>query len=77
MGINYVSIETARHHLELWLEAEAAVAAAQSYTIGSRSLTRADLGEIRRQISYWESVLDALENGYKGRRVVRAIPRDL
>lgn len=41
--------------LELWLKAEAAVATGQSYQIGGRSLTRANLAEIREQIKFWEA----------------------
>ena len=45
--------------LSLWLEAEAALAASQSYTIdvegNTRSLTRANLAEVRQQIEFWES----------------------
>ena len=39
-------LEIARKHLEAWLAAELEVTTHQSYTIGSRSLTKADLSEI-------------------------------
>ena len=45
-----ITLETAQRHLDAWLEAELAVTNAQSYTIGSRTMTKADLGEIRRAI---------------------------
>ena len=53
---------------------------AQSYTIGSRTMTKANLGEIRKSIEYWQGKVNALENAakYGGRnRVRRAVPRDL
>lgn len=72
--------ERATKHYEAWLEAELAVSTGQSYSIGSRSLTRANLTEIRNQLEYWRKEiekLDALAN-YNGRnRTYRAVPRDL
>ena len=73
-------IEIARHHLNAWLEAELELTTHQSYKIGSRSLTKADLGQIRKQIEFWQNRVAQLENTEKrgGRnRVVRAVPRDL
>lgn len=71
---------TKKKHLEMWLEAESEVAINQSYTIGGKSFTRANLGEIRKQIEYWSNKVQALENiaKRKGRnRVYRVVPRDL
>ncbi len=75
-----ISIEIAKKHLEAWLTAELEVTTHQSYTIGSRSLTKANLGEIRKQIEYWKNEVARLENlaSRGGRnRVFRAVPRDL
>ena len=75
-----ITLETAQRHLDAWLEAELAVTNAQSYTIGSRTMTKADLGEIRRAIEYWQGKVATLENEEKtgGRnRVRRFVPRDL
>ena len=52
----------------------------QSYTIGSRSLTKADLSEIGERIKYWTNEVSRLENieARGGRnRVFRVVPRDL
>lgn len=73
-------LETARKHLDAWLTAELEVTTNQSYTIGSRSLTKANLSQIREQIKFWQSEVARLENIQKhhGRsRVMRAVPRDL
>lgn len=70
----------AKKHLDAWLTAELEVTTHQSYTIGSRSLTKANLSEIRKEIDYWQNEVARLENIEKrgGRnRVFRAIPRDL
>lgn len=73
-------LDIAKKHLDAWLTAELEVTTHQSYTIGSRSLTKANLSEIRKQIEYWKNEVARLENIEKrgGRnRVFRAIPRDL
>lgn len=75
-----ITLETAKKHLDMWLEAEAAVATGQSYSIGSRTLTRANLSEIRSTIDYWNNKVAELENisNNRGRnRIIRAVPRDL
>ncbi len=75
-----ISLETAKKHLEMWLEAENEVAINQAYTIGGKSFTRANLGEIRKQIEYWENKVQQLQNvaKRKGRnRIYRVVPRDL
>lgn len=75
-----ITLETAKKHLNMWLEAESEVAINQAYTIGGKSFTRANLGEIRKQIEYWSNKVQELENiaKRKGRnRVYRVVPRDL
>lgn len=75
-----ITLKTAQRHLDAWLEAELAVTNAQSYTIGSRVMTKADLEEIRKTIDYWNKKVIELENvqKYGGRnRAYRAVPRDL
>ena len=75
-----ITLETAQKHLDAWLEAEMQVTNAQSYTIGSRTLTKANLTEIRKSIEYWQQKVTILENLKKnnGRsRVKRFVPRDL
>ena len=77
---NGISLEIAKKHLDAWLTAELEVTTHQSYTIGSRSLTKANLAELRKQIEYWNDQVARLENIEKrgGRnRVFRAVPRDL
>lgn len=75
-----ITMETAQRHLDEWMEAELTVTTGQSYTIGSRVLTRANLTEIRNAIDYWNKKVIALDNAKKvgGRnRVRRVVPRDL
>lgn len=75
-----ITLTIAKKHLESWLEAELSVINGQSYAIGSRNLTRANLSEIRNTIEYWQNKVTTLENAEKrkGRnRVVRIVPRDI
>ena len=75
--MSWITIEKARERLQMWLDAEAAVATGQSYKIGGRSLTRASLSDIRQQINYWRNEVAKLESGRgSGARVFRAVPRD-
>lgn len=67
--------------LELYYKAEEAILdGAQSYTIGSRHLTRADLAEIRKMMATLENGIDELESELAGngrRKCIRVIPRDV
>ena len=51
--MSWITLDEAREHLKIWLDAEKAVATGQSYKIGTRSLTRANLSDIADRIKYW------------------------
>ncbi|HSF94834.1 MAG TPA: DUF6148 family protein [Thermohalobaculum sp.] len=55
----------AEAQLALWLAADSAVAANQSYTIqgegSSRTLTRADAKEIRENLQFWDAKAKELD----------------
>lgn len=74
--IGIMTLQRAKVHLEAWYQADLAVSTGKSYTIGSRSLTRADMDDIRQQIKYWEARVAALTSKPR-RRAKRIIPRDL
>lgn len=70
----------AKDRLNAYYEAEIKVLAGQSYRMGSRSLTRADLKEIREAIASLENLVDELEAqaiGKGRRKVYGVIPRDM
>lgn len=70
-------LDTARDRLAKYMEAEDKVLAGQSYTISGRSLTRANLAEIRDGMAYWQGKVDRLEaTGHAGPTVRRIIPID-
>lgn len=68
-----ITLAQAEAKLQLWLNAEEAVASGQSYSIGSRSLTRANLTEISERINYWNGQVKTLSASAAGRRRVRNV----
>lgn len=69
----------AKERLNAYYDAELAVLSGQSYSIGSRSVTRANLSEIRQTIKELEKLCGELEaqvNGGGKRRAYRIVPRD-
>lgn len=72
------TIEKKKERLEMYYAAEEAIlTGAQSYTIGSRSLTRADLGKIETMINKLETEIGNLEAGRKPRKAFGVTPRDI
>jgi hypothetical protein len=72
-----ITLEKANEMLDAWLNAEMAITTGQSYSIGSRSLTRANLGEVRKSVDYWEKKVALLSGKASKRRVIGVVPRDL
>lgn len=64
-----ITLAQAQAQLDLWLAADTAVAGGQSYSIGGRSLTRANAREITEKIQFWERRVIRLSNGNGGIRV--------
>ena len=50
------TLEEAQNSLQQWKAAKAAAATGKSYKIGSRELTRYNLGEIDKQISFFADI---------------------
>lgn len=75
-----ISKETAQRHLDMWLEAEAAVSTGQSYQIEQMVLTRASLKQIRESIAFWEKKVAEAEAEERGRgrnRIYYFSPHDV
>ena len=72
-GIPY---EVAKQKLATLLDALDVVLTGQSYTIGSRTLTRANLTAIQNAIEYWSDIVNKCESGCGGVKVQCAIPQD-
>lgn len=72
------TIERKKARLELYYAAEEAIlSGAQSYQIGSRSLTRANLGTIETMIKKLEAEIGVLEDGRSPRKAFGVTPRDI
>ncbi|WP_035216168.1 DUF6148 family protein [Desulfobulbus elongatus] len=76
---NGITLSEAKNQLSKWLAADAAVSEGQAYTLDNggsggerRQLTRADAGEIRRNVEFWDSKVRQLSRG--GIRVYGVIP---
>lgn len=70
----------ARERLNAYYEAELKVLAGQSYRMGNRTMTRANLSEIRQAIESLENLVAELESQAAGkgrRKVIGIIPRDI
>jgi len=67
-----ITLTQAEQKLQLWLDAEDAVASGQSYSINGRSLSRANLKEIEETIDRWDKRVKRLARG--GISVVNAVP---
>ena len=69
-----LDLATATRKLDLWLEAEEALAVSQSYTINqggiSQQITRADLSEVAKRIDYWQAKVNQLSGASRVRHVV-------
>lgn len=73
-------LKNTKKRLDNYYEAEIAVLSSQEYKIGTKSLTRADLREIRKAIFNLERQVNELESVASGkgrRKSLRAVPRDL
>jgi len=66
-------LEIAEKRLELYLKAEAAILSGQSYEIGDRKLTRANLKDVVNTINSLKKEIASLETKLKGRTLVRIV----
>lgn len=74
------TVKECHERLQIWLDAEAAIASGQSYSIDNRRLERANLAQVREQIKFWRNELaraEASASGRGRRRITRIVPRDL
>ena len=75
-----ISKETAQRHLDMWLEAEAAVTTGQSYQNEEMVLTSARQKQIRESIAFWEKKVAEAEAEERGRgrnRIYHFSPHDV
>lgn len=70
-------LERYKKRLEMYYEAEEAVLLNQEYTIGTKSLKRADLSTIRAAIKDMEKQIETLEANDGKNKAGRFIQRDI
>lgn len=68
-----LTLAQAEARLQLYLDAEAKVLAKQSYSIGDRNLTLADLAEIQAGIATWDARVKQLAVQATGRGRSRTV----
>lgn len=72
-----VKLKMTKERLQKYYDCEEKILQGQSYTIGSRSLTRANLAEVQSMIAKLEADVEALEaRGTTKRPVRRGVPVD-
>ncbi len=74
------SKEFCRQRLKLWTDAEAVIATGQRYQIEGRSLTRADLYDVKKEMEYWAGKLaeaEAEEKSGGRNQMFHFVARDL
>lgn len=76
MATNQEKLIEAQSMYTEYMNAERAALQGQSYSIGDRTLTRADLSEIQKGRQFWAAEVCALSTGKTGIRMKRVIPRD-
>lgn len=69
-----ITLAQAEAKLVEWMDADTAVATGQSYTIGGRSLTRANSREIRENITFWNNQIRSLSASRRGPTLKGATP---
>jgi hypothetical protein len=67
-----ITLQIAKDALAAWIKADLSVAKGQSYSMNGRSLTLANIREIREQIHYWERRVIALSNIRNDRNITLA-----
>lgn len=72
-----ITLAQAENMLSLYLTAEQKVLIGQAYSIGDRSLTRADLKWIAQERKKWEDKVKDLTNSRTGPSIKRVLPRDV
>lgn len=69
-----ITLAQAEEKLATWLAAEEKVAGGQEYSIGTRTLKRADLKEVREAVKFWDGKVKELAVGTTGMRVRGGTP---
>jgi len=60
-----MDLETAKKHLEAWLEADLKISQSESYSFntpnGSQTISRTDATKVQAQINYWSNIIQKIQ----------------
>ncbi len=73
MGITY---EVAKQNLDEAIAKYQKACEVQSYTVGTRGVTRASPDSLLRAVRFWSDIVAKCEAGTAGVKIQRAIPQD-
>ena len=57
-----ITLEQAQTALNGWVAADLAISKGQSYSMNGRTITLANIKEVREQIQYWERRINSIQN---------------
>jgi len=57
-----ITLEQAQTALDGWIAADLAISKGQSYAMNGRTITLANIVDVRSQIQYWERRISTLQN---------------
>ncbi len=67
-----LTLSQAQASLNAWIAADLAAAKGQSYSMNGRSLTLANIREIREQIQYWERRVATMQSANQNQQAALA-----
>ncbi len=67
-----ITLQIAKDALTAWIKADLSVAKGQSYSMNGRTMTLANIREIREQIHYWERRVAASLNSNHNNHIILA-----
>jgi hypothetical protein len=67
-----ITLQIAKDALTAWIKADLSVAKGQSYSMNGRTLTLANIREIREQLHYWERRVAAFSGSNHNNQITLA-----
>lgn len=68
------TLPEAKDFLQAWLNCELAIAKNQSYEVNGKTFVKANAAHIRKQVQYWKSQVESLEQAQKNGKGPRRGP---
>ena len=68
------TLAEAKDFLKIWLDCEKSIAQNQAYEINGKSFTKANAAHIRKQVEYWKTEVERLEESQRTGKAPRRGP---